>query len=133
MLLINILHRDFVIGAVNEIIICLLVHSDAKFAADIIFKIVIVTVQVIFSNICKNGDIRSERLDVIQLKTADLCYIQWFWVFRYLPGKGVTDISYQGTIQSRFLTDMIGQSSGGCFSVASGNGYNLTLTFEAVG
>ena len=57
-------------------IIRCLVHSDTEFAAYIIFKVVIIAVEMIFSNVGEYRNIRSECFDIIQLETADLRYIQ---------------------------------------------------------
>ena len=65
----------------------LLVHGEAKLTPDIILKLVIVTVKVIFGDIGQYGNIRSESFDIIQLETADLHHIQWSRINGYLPGE----------------------------------------------
>ena len=76
-------------------ILRLLIHHNAKLTPDIIFKIVFVTIQVIFRDVGQYGDIRSECFDIIQLKTADLCYIQGFRTLCYLPGERITYVANQ--------------------------------------
>jgi hypothetical protein len=61
------------------IIFCL-VHCYTEFAPYIIFKLVVIAVKMIFSNVGKYRYIRSECFDIIQLETADLCYIQRFGI-----------------------------------------------------
>ncbi len=111
---------------------CLLVHRDPEFAPDIILKIVIVTIQVIFGDIGENSNIRPECFDIIQLEAADLCYIQWLRIFGHLPGKGVTNITHQCTIKAGFFTDMKGQCCCRGLSITPGDSDDLAVAFETV-
>ena len=70
-------------------IILLLVHSYTELAPDIILEIVFVTVEMVFSNIGQDSDIRSEINDVIQLKAAHLHYIKCFGIHCHLASKGL--------------------------------------------
>jgi hypothetical protein len=74
-------------------IIARLVHNDPEFAADIVFKIVFVAVKMIFRDIGQYGHIRSECFDIVQLKTADLSYVQLLWVYGDLSCKRIADVT----------------------------------------
>ena len=51
-------HR--IVGTVNKKIRFRLVFNNTEFAPDIIFKLVFIPVEVVFSDIGQNGDIGSE-------------------------------------------------------------------------
>ena len=58
-----------------------LVFDDAKLALYIVFKLIVIPVEMIFRYIRQNRNVRPEGFDIVKLKTADLCYIQFFWIF----------------------------------------------------
>src|SRR4030095_509930 len=113
-------------------IIARLVHDDPEFAADIVLKIVFVAVKMVFRDISEYGHIRSECFNIVQLKTADLSYVQLLWVYGDLPCKRIADITHHRTVQTRRLADMISQCRGGCLSVAAGNGDGSAVSSKPV-
>jgi hypothetical protein len=66
------LHDYFVILTVDEVILFGLVFDDSEFAVDIIRKLIIVSVEMIFRNVEQHSYVWPETADIIELKRADL-------------------------------------------------------------
>ncbi len=72
----QVLHSHRVILTINKkVIFCLILH-DPELTVDVIPELIIIAVQMVFRDIGQYGDVRSESLYIVQLKTADLCYVQ---------------------------------------------------------
>jgi len=82
-----IFHGYFVVDAIDKMVIFLLVDRNPELARDIILKLVVVSVEVVLGDIGQYADIRSKRLNIIQLKAADLGHIQRLWIFGNLARK----------------------------------------------
>src|SRR5215203_1450833 len=87
---------------------------------------------MIFCNVCHDRNIRSERFNVIQLKTADLSHIQSLWIFCNLPRKRITDVSYEGAIKSCGLAYMKHERGSCCFSIATRDADDPAITLVPV-
>src|ERR1700743_2794135 len=89
-----------IVGIIDEIVPGGLVFCDPELACDIVLKLVVVSIEMVFRDIGKDGYVGTEVDDVVQLEAADLAYIPGFRVFGDLPCKGITDIAHQRTVQT---------------------------------
>src|SRR5690606_29843987 len=99
----------------------------------IIFKLVIIPVQVILCYICQYSYIWSESYYIIQLKRTHFYYIDLFRVCSHLPGKRKPYITHSRTISPGCFKNMGGQGGSSCFSITSRNRHNLTCSFVPKG
>ena len=53
---------------------------------------------MIWRDIEQHSHIGAELVNIIELKTTHFHHIPFTWLFCYLPGKAVTDITYHGHI-----------------------------------
>ncbi len=72
----QVLHGHRVILTINKNVIFCLVLNDPELTVDVIPELVIISVQMVFRNIGQYGDVGPERMDIVQLKTADLSHVQ---------------------------------------------------------
>src|SRR5450631_3238312 len=121
-----------IICTINEIVMFGLVFYNVEFAPDVILKPVLISVQVVFCDICQYGDIRPECFYIIQLKAADFRYIPFLRILCNLFCNGNTDISDQRTIQSTMLTDVINHGSSRRFSIAARDAQNPASSLVAI-
>lgn len=122
-----------VVLAINKIVFGCLVHYDPEFAADVIFKFVIIAVEVVFGDIGEDRHIGPEGDDVIQLEAADLGDIPFLRIFCDLPGEGQADIPDEGAVQAAMPADMIRHGGGSGLAVAAGYADDPAIAFIAIG
>lgn len=121
-----------VVLAINKIVFGCLIHYDPEFAADVIFKFVLIAVEVVFGDIGKDRHIGPEGDDVIQLEAADLSHVPFLRIFCDLPGEGIADIPDEGTIQAAMATDMICHGGSRGLTVAAGDADDPAVAFIAI-
>src|ERR1700760_1249732 len=99
-------HR--VVGIIDKVVPGGLVFCDPELACDIVLKFVIVSIEMVFGDIGKDGYVRAEVYDIVELEAADLAYVPGFRVFGNLACKRIADITYEGAIQASVTADMVG-------------------------
>src|SRR5690606_40572635 len=110
-----------------------LVLCNFKFCSYVLFKIIIIPIQMVWSDIEYHGYIRPEGYYIIQLKTTQLQHIPFFGCQSNLSGKTVTDIAGNRYIQPCFLKNVIGEAGGRRLAIGSGDTHYLAVSFKPVG
>ena len=87
----------------------------------------VVSVQMVRSDIHQYGDVGMELIHIVKLETAEFDDVIVIIVFSYLEGKTLSDVSCQSYIQSGFFKDVINQGGSGSFSIASRNTNHFCL------
>ena len=69
------LQGEFVVGAVDKMLVCVLIPCDAHFAIGIVFQAIVVAIQMIGCDIAQNGNFTGKCIEVVELKTADFNHV----------------------------------------------------------
>ena len=72
----------------------------------------------------QNCDVRCKGFNAVKLKTAEFEYEVFVLFFGNLLCETLSDVSSQRHIKSAVFQQFIGQTCGGCFSVATRDSYN---------
>ena len=100
---------DGVVIPKDESIFRSLILYDAEFGIYIVLHFVIVSVQMVGSDVHQYGNVGMKIIHIVQLEAAQLDYIVIIIAFCYLKSQTLTDVSGKSHVQSRFLKDMIDQ------------------------
>ena len=112
---------DRVVVPVDESVFRRLVLRDAEFGVYVFLHTVIVSVQMVGSDIHQYGDIGTELIHIIQLEGAELDNIIIVLFHCHLQGEAVADVSGQSHVQSRTLENVVNERSSGSLTVRTCN------------
>ena len=115
----------------DEGIIIFLILENTELGIHIVLHIVLVTVQMIRSNVHQDGNVSTEIIHIVQLETTQLDDVVVVVTFSNLKSKALSDIAGQTYIQSCFLENVVYQGSRCSLSVASCNAYHFCIGISA--
>ena len=105
------------IDPVDESVVRCLVLRNTEFGIDVVLHTMVVSVQMVRSDIHQYGDIGTEVIHIVQLERAEFDDIIVMMLFGYLQSQTLADISGQSYIQICTLKDVVDQGSSRCLSV----------------
>ena len=115
------LFDDRVIVPEDESVVRCLVLRNTEFGIDVVLHTMVVSVQMVRSDIHQYGDIGTEVIHIVQLERAEFDDIIVMMLFGYLQSQALADISGQSYIQICTLKDVVDQGSSRCLSVGTGD------------
>ena len=100
---------EFIVGAVDKVLVCVLIPSDAHFAIGIVFQAIVIAIQMVGYDVAQNGDFTGKCIEVVELKTADFNHVDIKGLLCDLSSQGSANIPRQSHVKSGLLKQMVGQ------------------------
>ena len=113
-----------IIGGMDEMVLCRLVHGDAELARHVIRHVLLESIQVVLSDVQQHCDVRSEFPDPVKLETAELDHINVVVTIRHKAGETCSHIATHHHINTCFLKDVMHEQGGRGLSVTASNGHD---------
>ena len=115
------LHCNRVVAAEDETILCPHILGNAELGVYIVLHLIVIAIQMVWRNVHKNGNICTEIVHSIQLKTAQFQHIVIVLLCCHKIGVALSNVASQPHIHSCSLHHIVDEGGSGGLAVAAGN------------
>ena len=124
----NLLHlavNNRVLRPVDERVFFRLIARNTELGVNVVLELVVVSVQMIRSDIQQDGDVGLKIIHIIQLERRQFNHIVVMVLMRHLQCQRITDITSQTDVQTGLFQDVENQRGSGCLAVRTGDTNHL--------